>query len=247
VFLFFQLCFGLGLGYLLATLAESWMHKNVLHASADTRRMWRRRPRLFASFRRAYYSHHVIHHARTYRQDFVTQFRSEQERAQLDRAIPSHLRARIQRERYGTTLSGVGVLLFLLPIAPLLPLVYLLFGPWVFLASLVPLVVVYPLLSLWMHPLLHLPRALALSRTSVLGAWVLRTAYVKTVVCNHYLHHRYLTCNFNLLLGGDYLLGYSRAPSMLDREEMIRLGLLQRASSSADPAALVEPPANSAN
>jgi len=42
---------------------------------------------------------------------------------------------------------------------------------------------------------------------------------------NHYMHHRYVASNFNLVLGGDLLRGKYRVSSPADIAEMQRLGL----------------------
>lgn len=216
---------GLLLGYLLATLAESFLHRSVQHAGSRVRKFWLRHPRLFAPFLRAYYSHHTIHHARTFRHDYVTQFRDAREQQQVDRELPPAWAERIKREDYGLTLKGWGILLFLLPVAPLIPLLYFVLGAWVCLGALLPLLVVYPLMSMWIHPLLHRAHGDAAGRTSPLGRWLLKTRYMKAVVRGHYLHHRYINCNYNLLLGGDYLFGAYRRPSAADLKDMARLGL----------------------
>jgi hypothetical protein len=220
-----QILLGLLVGYLLATLAESFLHHHVAHAGARVRKFWLRHPRFFAPFLRSYYSHHVIHHARTYRGDYVTQFRSKEEQEALDRAMPPHWLERIKREEYGLTLKGWGILLFVGPVLPVVPLLYWLAGPWTTGAAVVPLLFVYPLMSKWIHPLLHLAHDDALGRATPLQAWLLRTRYMKAVLRGHYLHHRYITCNYNLLLGGDFLRGVHRRSSPRDLEEMARLGL----------------------
>jgi hypothetical protein len=220
-----QVLVGLPVGYLIATLAESFLHRNVQHARAAVRKFWLRYPRLCAPFLRAYYSHHTIHHARTFRRDFVTQFRSKEEQEALDRAMPPGWRAQIKREEYGLTLKGWGVLMFLLPVLPVLPLLYFLVGPWATAGALVPLLVVYPLMSKWLHPMLHRVHEEAVGRATPLEAWVLRTRYMKAVVRGHYLHHRYINCNYNLLLGGDFLFGVHRRSSPRDLEDMARIGL----------------------
>jgi hypothetical protein len=220
-----QVLFGLPIGYLIATLAESFLHRSVQHAGAGVRKFWLRYPRLFGPFLRAFYSHHVIHHARTFRRDFVTQFRSRQEQEALDRAMPPGWLERIKGEEYGLTLKGWGVLMFLLPVFPCVPLLYWLVGPWATAGALVPLLVVYPLMSKWIHPLLHRAHEDAVSRATPLEAWLLKTPYMKAVVRGHYLHHRYINCNYNLLLGGDFLFGVHRTSSPRDIADMARLGL----------------------
>jgi hypothetical protein len=76
-----QLALGFALGYVMASLIESYVHQHVSDAPYKSVRRWERHPRLFKYFIRTRYSHHVIHHAKTFKQDFVTQFRSAAERS----------------------------------------------------------------------------------------------------------------------------------------------------------------------
>jgi hypothetical protein len=220
-----QLLGGLVLGYLQATLAESFFHRHIQHASSSVRKLWLRYPRLFGPFLRAYYSHHVIHHARTFRQDFITQFRDSAEQQRVDSSIPAQLLERIRRERYGLTMKGWRVLYFLLPVLPLVPLTYLLFGGWVTLGTLFPLLVVYPLFSGWIHPMLHVMHEVALHQTNWLGRLLLRSRFMRKTLRDHWMHHTYVNCNYNLLIGGDYLLGVHRDPTTRDLQEMQRVGI----------------------
>jgi hypothetical protein len=220
-----QVLIGLPIGYLIASLAESFLHRNIQHAGGRVRKFWLRYPRLFKPFLRAFYSHHTIHHARTFRRDFVTQFQSKEEQEAVDRIMPPGWLEQIKQEEYGLTLKGFGVIMFLLPVLPCVPLLFWLTGPWVTAGAMIPLLIVYPLMSKWVHPLLHRAHEDAVSGATPLEAWILKTAYMKAVVRGHYLHHRYINCNYNLLLGGDFLLGVHRKSSTKDLEEMARIGL----------------------
>jgi hypothetical protein len=220
-----ELLFGAAWGYAAASVSESLLHRHVLHAGARFRRLWRRHPYLFSAFRRAYYSHHVIHHARTYRRSFVEMFRDEQERQSLDRQIPKQYRRLIIAEKYGTTQTAMGAVYFLLPSLPVIPLTYTVWGGWATIGTLVPLLLVYPLMSMCVHPFVHRTYGEALAAAPRLVALFLKTRYVRAVIRHHYLHHRYVNCNFNLLLGGDLLLGVHRRPSAEDLAEIAELGL----------------------
>ena len=55
---------------------------------------------------------------------------------------------------------------------------------------------------------------------------MLKTGYIQSLRQHHYLHHRYSDYNFNLLLGGDVVLGRYRVPTTQDWDEMYRLGLV---------------------
>lgn len=219
-----QIVAGLVLGYAVATLTESSLHRLIKHARSGGRAVWNRYPRLFQPFRRAYYSHHVVHHALTFRQDFVTQFRDEAEREELDRQLTGELGDLIRRERYGLTLRGYGILAFNIPILPFVPLIGFALGPWVLLGAL-PGLCAYSSITIFLHPYLHRRHGEALREAPPLLRWLLKTRFVKAAARNHYLHHRYVRCNYNLLLGGDYLLGQHRAATERDLQEMRKLGI----------------------
>lgn len=220
----FQLIMGLCVGYAAISLAESFLHKNVQHASTKTLAFWRRHPRLFKPFLRAYYAHHVIHHIKTFRQNHVTQFESSGEKAAVDALLDNTHGDGIKRERYGVTLVGLGVLRFIAPVSFLIPLLYLVGGPFVLAGALVP-IVVYPMMSKFIHPCLHMRHDEALRAASGFKRWLLQTHYMKFIARHHYLHHRHMKYNFNLLWGGDFLLGVHRRPSSKDLVKMRALGL----------------------
>ncbi len=93
------------LGYLIVSVAESFLHNNVQHGRARVRKFWEQHPTLMGSFSKAYFSHHIIHHSRTFRKNHVTQFRSQEEKARLDAELTGMRGALIQRERYGLSLE----------------------------------------------------------------------------------------------------------------------------------------------
>lgn len=215
---------GILLGYAIVSVSESFLHNNVQHARAQVRRFWERYSALMKPFLRAYFSHHTIHHCRTFRKNHVTQFRSEEERERLDEALTGFHGALIKRERYGVSVSGVGVLMFLLPVLVWLPVVYWALGGWVLAGTLLPYAV-YPASSRNLHPYLHMRYEDALKKASPPMRWFLGTAYCRFIYRHHYLHHRYVRCNYNLMFGGDWLLGVHRPPAPEDLENLRALGL----------------------
>lgn len=221
-----QVFAGIALGYLAATLAESFLHRAILHAGSRMRRYWKRHPLLCTPFLRAYYCHHVVHHGLTFKKNHVTQFQDEQERGRLDSRLPIRWARLLREEQYGLTLRGSGLLMFVLPVVPLLPLIYFLCGTWVTIGAAIPLLIIYPCMSMVIHPVLHLPHEAACSSASWIFVRLLKTPYMQAVMRNHYLHHQYGDCNFNLLLGGDYLLGVHRPPLPEDVRRMSELGIL---------------------
>jgi hypothetical protein len=221
-----KLLLGLVLGYLIATLAESFIHHRVLHASVRTRAFWARHPFFGKYFLNAFYGHHTIHHARTYRQNFVTQFVSQEEEDRLYAAMPAHLRDMIKNDEYGRTIKGFGVVMFVMPIMPILPALYFICGPWITAGAMVPMFVIYPMMSKWIHRMIHQSDEGVWHKFSPLEIAIMKTRYMRKVILEHFLHHKYVLCNFNLLRGGDFLRRVHRNPSEKDLQELRSLGIL---------------------
>jgi hypothetical protein len=222
-----QLGLGFCIGYVAASLIESTMHQHVSDAPYKVVRLWERYPRIFKYFMRTRYSHHVVHHTKTFRQDFVTQFRSDAEREALDEELRhkgAHGRM-ILRSRYAVKLHGSGALVFVAPLLPAALLVNAAFSvPAAIGASMALLLP--PLLSNFVHPYLHMPHEEAIRTAPRATAFLLRTWYFRAMARNHYMHHRYVVSNFNLLLGGDHIRRKYRRPSPKDLAEMARIGLV---------------------
>jgi len=206
---------GLVLGFLSATVTESIGHRFFGHPAPWQLRLYFRFPGLFTPMLRCYYQHLVIHHERTFQTDMLTQFRNPEDQANVDRWItetfPRSFAELIWRERYNLTLVGVeGILPFTLPflIVPLMVLAFL--GPMAF-AVCLPVSITPVLISRYIHPFLHaiddLPHSNRLIR------WIAKSSYMRWAFQNHFLHHRHPLTNFNLLPGGDYLVGHYRAPT----------------------------------
>jgi len=223
---FWMLSIGLSVGYVIASLIESFMHQHVSDAPNKSVKRWERYPHLFRYLIRTRYSHHVVHHCRTFKQDYVTQFRSteEQERLDLDLAQRGAHGRIIKRSAYAVRLHGSGALVFVAPLLPAIPLMYSLLGSWAVVGTCLSLSLP-PLFSHFIHPYLHMPHERAIREAPPLTSWLLKRWYFRAMARNHYLHHRYVAWNFNLVLGGDWLRGRYRAPTEKDVQEMQRLGL----------------------
>jgi hypothetical protein len=230
-----QVGLGIVVGYLAATLWESYSHNRILHARVSTREFWRRHPRIFWSAMRGHYAHSVVHHGLTFRQDFVTQFESAEERADLDALLPEGKDGELIRYScYGNSIYGFGTLIFLAPIPVLAPLFYYLVGPWSAVAA-IPTMTAPLLLSMIVHPFIHLDQSGAQKVAPKPVAWLLRTRYLQAAVKNHYVHHEQPDRNFNLLLGGDVLWGVHRAPTEAELSKMESLGLLSHSAEQSLP------------
>jgi hypothetical protein len=221
-----QLAIGFVSGYIAASLIESFMHQHVSDAPQKTLRRWERYPGFFGYFIRTRYSHHVIHHRRTFKQDFVTQFRSNAERAALDaelRQQGAHGKM-ILESRYAVKLHGSGALVFVAPLLPAMMFAGICFNAPTAAGATVALALP-ALLSNFVHPYLHMRHDEALLQAPWFISLLLRTWYFRAMARNHYMHHRYVASNFNLLLGGDLLRLTYRRPGPTDLAVMARLGI----------------------
>lgn len=221
-----QIMVGVTLGYVTVSLAESFLHRNAQHANTKIRRLVEKLGRVGGPLLRIHASHAIVHHGKTYRDSHVRQFRSEAEQAALDRWIlETQGNRRIIDEKYGTSLAGLGILSFIAPVLPVFA-AYALILPAPALMSTLIALIIYPLASLLLHPYLHMTRGEALARASRPMRLLLDTRYVRFISRHHYLHHRYIHCNYNLLWLGDLLLGRHRAPSHRDLQDMRNIGMI---------------------
>lgn len=221
-----SLCVGFFAGYLIASWIESFMHQHVSDAPPRSVKRWQKYPHLFRYLIRTNYSHHVIHHAKTYRKDYVTQFESDAERQELDRMLSTmgdHGRI-ILESRYAVKLHGSGALVFVAPLLPVVPISYFALGPMATLGCCVALALP-PLFSNFLHPYLHMPYASAIASSPWWLKPLIKTAYYRAMCVNHFLHHTYVASNFNLVLGADWIRGVARKPTTRDLETMLSLGL----------------------
>ncbi len=214
------------IGYALASFIESAVHEHVSDARPIDVMRWRRYPRLFAPILRAHYSHHVVHHMRTFVADHVTQFRSPEDRGRVDEELRRRGEhgALIRRADYANRLGGAGALAFIAPLVPAAVLVGAVLGGWG-LAGALPMLAAPPVLSHFVHPHLHRRYADVQRDAPAWIAWFIRTGYGQAVVRGHWIHHRYRAC-FNLLLGADFVRGTARRPSPRDLAAMRAIGLL---------------------
>ncbi|NNJ65326.1 MAG: hypothetical protein HKP16_07155 [Xanthomonadales bacterium] len=215
---------GFGIGYLIATFSESFLHAIVGHASERARALWHRYPRLFHFMIQSYYRHNFIHHEATFKENFQEMFLSDAHQAELDASIPDWHRDRIKREMYGLTISLKCYFSFNVILIPTLVLIYLYIGPWAA-AGFAPWLLLKPLWTLTIHKLLHHDKATARKMAPPGVKWLVGTAYYRWMERNHYMHHNEQSTNFNLIPGGDYLWGKGRFPTPEEKAEMARLGM----------------------
>lgn len=217
--------FGVCIGYLFVSVAESWLHRHLLHANAKLRKLSKNIYPLGAIISQAYYSHHIVHHGLTFKDNHVTQFRSEADLEKVDRSLNKEYADIVRAESYSVTIRIRGILRYIAPLLPFYLLFYFLFPLDIALGITVPLLA-YPLAALVIHPLLHMPITKIKQETHPLIYSLFQTWYIKKAVVNHFLHHKYHNCNYNVLLGGDIILGFNRRADQQDIIEMKGLGLL---------------------
>jgi hypothetical protein len=227
-----RLLLGCLIGYLAITLTESFMHRAVGHPSIGTLRFWKRHPTLCGPFYRAYYAHQVVHHSKTFQRRYTQQFDTAEQQSRLDEELSKlgWYGRLVKEERYGLTLEGFGSIgLFLSPSLPFLGVIYGFLGLSGFLGAIFPYMV-YVGFNKCIHPYLHLRSEIASVSTPL--RWLLSTNWLQYVACYHYLHHKYPKYNFNIVLGGDFLLHTFKQPAPTDIEEMNKLGLTYPSMSS---------------
>ncbi|HET6378302.1 MAG TPA: hypothetical protein VFG05_08375 [Methylocella sp.] len=213
-------------GYLAASLCESLFHRIIGHASPALRRLYRKAGPPGQAMIVSWHAHHAVHHILTFRADHVTQFMSGSEQARLD----AHLK---KRHAGGVIACGYGLMIgrrpesfakFMAPSLPVFLALSLLGGCWFALGAFAPFCAM-PVFSQFVHPYLHMRHELVLKQGPALIRLFARTRYFKYLARHHWLHHRYMGCNYNLLLGGDVLLGVHRRAALQDLDAMRAIGL----------------------
>lgn len=221
-----QVMAGLVIGYLIVTVCESFFHRTIQHASQDLRRRYGTAGWFGQQILYAWYSHHVVHHFLTFRQDHVTQFSTAEEKNNLDAILERKNQHDIMACKYGVILGdeAINYLKYVTPTALILAPVCYLGGAWFTAGALIPFVI-WPLLAQFIHPYLHRPYDEVLSGAPPIVRWIARTSYFRRLARHHWLHHRYTHCNYNLLLGGDHVLGVHRRATIEDVQRMQKIGL----------------------
>jgi len=127
----------------------------------------------------------------------------------LDSKLDRHPEFRIKCNSYGLNISGFWeILVFIgVPLSASIVVFYMLSPTYMWVGAIIAIVPM--LLSKYVHPLLHEKRTLSDISFSWLGV-IVSSRYFKYIQRYHFIHHQYSLCNFNLMLGGDYLLGVSR-------------------------------------
>ena len=218
-----QVIIGVAIGYLAASISESFCHRLFGHAPKWLRVKWIQYPRILGWLRWFYWSHSIIHHGKTFKRDFITQFRSPDEKNKLDNTLNREELTMVRKTHYGLTILVGGFPFFMGPPAVVLPILKLFVGNWSVMTAF-PMLLLPPLLSMIVHPLIHRPYRQAEKHRGAFGA-LMRSRYIRYVIRHHWLHHKYPACNFNLLLLGDWILCTHRNQTPEDIKEMSDAGI----------------------
>jgi|GEM_PF-1159467 len=212
---------GMILGVFSATVSESFFHMFFGHPFEKVKSFYFKNTSLFAACLKPYYQHFVIHHKKTYLNHFFNQFDSVEHKQRVDswieRNFDEEFKNLIWIERYNLTLKGfIGTLPFAGPFCIGPALVYYFLGVEAFLGCL--LTGYIPVwMSKYVHPLIHAPEET--HKHGPFIRWFMKTRYAEEILLNHFLHHNDGNKNFNLFLGGDYLIGLHRSASPEELKE----------------------------
>jgi hypothetical protein len=216
-----QVISGLVCGYLTLSVCESFFHRTIQHANPLLRLWYEKAGWLGQVLLDAWYSHHVVHHFLTFKTNYVTQFGDDEERSRLDAHLKATQIGYIIDCRYGVILGNQlkHYAEYMAPTLPVFVSLCCLGGGWFTIGACVPLCV-WPLLAQFVHPYLHMRYDSVIERGPFVVRVLARTAYFRYLARHHWLHHRYTNCNYNLLLGGDRVLGVHRSATKQDIDEM---------------------------
>src|SRR3984893_18188892 len=208
---------GLVCGHFTISVCESFFHRTIQHAGPRLRHWYEQAGWVGQALLDAWYSHHVVHHFLTFRANHVTQFGSDEERSRLNWRLKTHRINDIIECRYGEILGSQPrtYIEYTAPTLPIFVSLCCLGGGWFTMGACIPFCI-WPLLAQFVHPYLHMRYDAVMQRGPIVIRVLARTAYFKYLARHHWLHHRYTNCNYNLLLGGDYVLGVHRSAAAQD-------------------------------
>ncbi len=221
---------GLAVGYLLATVTESFFHDNIQHASPEARQRWKRLGKVGVWLKNGYLSH-AVHHGSTFKKDHVTQFADDAARDRLTTKLEKNGHEKIVDQRFGLTISWAGVARYLSPMVPLYAAAgtaaVLMGASGAAIAGGLAGVLLAPLASKFLHPYLHMTREEAREEAGPVMRQFLDSRVGKYISRHHFVHHaRKEGCNYNLLPGGDFLRGKARPPDEGELAEMKKIGMI---------------------
>jgi hypothetical protein len=211
-----KLIAGFFIGYGIGSMAEAMIHRYVLHAPRSLVRYWKKHY-TFLGFLYREYLIHRIHHQ-------VTQVGAGQKIAELLFGMGEKFALHVIKTKYGLLAQRRGLFYYLIIMSVLFCLPMFLFvDGWVTLGA-IPCSCFLPFfMSRYLHPISHNGDEDA--RRPVLFRYLLRTKYIREVIRYHFIHHAHGSCNYNLILGADYLLGWRKKASAADYQQMEKIGI----------------------
>jgi hypothetical protein len=220
-----NLLIGLLVGYTIVTLCESFYHRISGHATLSLRLLCPRLGPLGNIILDRWYSHYVIHHCSTFKQNYVTQFSTQQEIDACTAKLESENNHHIIKQSFGLRVgSPIDYFSYAIPTLPFI-IFACYFGNVSFACGAILPLIIMPLMSQFIHPLLHLDYQRALKTAHPFLLPFVRTRYFRYIARHHWLHHKHPKCNFNLILGGDLLFRCHRSPTSDELREMKNIGL----------------------
>jgi len=217
---------GIAIGYVVVSVCEAFFHRTIQHAAAALRAVYGKFGWLGRALLRAWYAHHVVHHHLTFRSNHVTQFSRHDERPRLDTFLVSRGKQHIIAKEYGSRIgpSLRDYLLYMTPTLSIFIPVCWVGGTDFTCGALIPLII-WLVLAQFVHPYIHMEYSQISSTAPLILRAFSTTLYFRYLASHHWLHHRYEDCNYNLLLGGDIVLGFHRSPTASDFAEMQAIGM----------------------
>ena len=92
---------GLIVGYIVLCISESASHNYFLHGSHKIRKFWAKIGKIGKYILNSWYSHHVVHHYRTFKKDHITQFESKEAEIKLSEDLKAMGKKQIVLNSYG--------------------------------------------------------------------------------------------------------------------------------------------------
>lgn len=245
--LYVQLGIGFIFGIFASSMHESHVHQHLGHAKTATREFWKRHPRICLPLIEGFFLHHIVHHAKTYREGYLEQFGESLSAEDVDSWAPeafyrlfaaadqSWIRTKVppallidhlHQADYG--LGAVSAIKFASTVLPLVGVIFVIAPFWMAVATAVPMLFVYPAMSNTIHRnMMHVSQDGSASMHPHSSArWFVGTRLMQALERWHWMHHEYIYCNYNLLVLADFFRGVRRQPSEQDLRKMAQEGLV---------------------
>jgi hypothetical protein len=241
---------GVAAGWATASYNESLVHDEVLHCQdlpdsgkilkegqpkSLVRRVYECGPEsLKKALFEGWFGHTKVHHYLTYKQDQVTQFRTEDEEIKLNKFLVKKGQERLIDEEHGRSLTWAGYKRFQVVAAPSYVAALGAAGVGavvagaglatmgLFAAGFAGPAAIYPLFSKYYHRYTHMSAKEALATSPQPIKAFLKTDASRFILRHHLVHHYDDSVNFNLMPGGDLMRGTFQAPTVAQEEEMRR-------------------------